>query len=144
MLTIRKKRIKKDIEHHHHRLDDVNDDDDNGGRSFALLVPAIIKSTDNGYSSGDNLSSSSSIPESLLPAEYLNMMKSINFYYISLKRTILSNRSRGTYSRKNKNKTYSSMRAFLSSDYFVVCTLYKNLVTEQRINQYSYYFYYNT
>ena len=44
MLTIRKKRIKKDIEHHH-RLDD-DDDDDNGGRSFALLVPAIIKSTD--------------------------------------------------------------------------------------------------
>ena len=42
MLTIRKKRIKKDIEHHH-RLDD--DDDDNGGRSFALLVPAIMKST---------------------------------------------------------------------------------------------------
>jgi hypothetical protein len=51
MLTIRKKRIKKDIEHHH-RLD--NDDDD-GERSFALLVPAIIKSTDNGYTSGDNL-----------------------------------------------------------------------------------------
>ena len=45
MLTIRKKRIKKDIEHHH-RLDDDDDNDDNGGRSFALLVPAIIKSTD--------------------------------------------------------------------------------------------------
>ena len=61
MLTIRKKRIKKDIEHHH-RLDDDDDNDDNGGRSFDLLVPTIIKSTDNGYtSSGDNLRSSSSI-----------------------------------------------------------------------------------